>query len=560
MKNSGCRPALVFLLVCLLACVAPGLADERSDKVDKLFAEWDKPDSPGFGLALIQDGKVLYARGYGSANLELGVPLSPQSVFYIASTSKQFTAACVALLAQKAKLSLDDNIRKYVPEIPDYGTPITIRNLIHHTSGLRDYLTLEMIAGRTFGEYHKADVLELLSRQKELNFAPGTEFLYSNTGYFLLAVIAERAGGKSFRELTRELIFKPLGMVNSHFHDDYQMLIKNRASGYFPAPEKGKFANYISTFDCVGDGGLYTSVEDLFHWDQNFYTHEVGGPDLVAQIQTPGVLKNGEKLDYAFGLMTGTYKGLRTVMHGGALEGYRTEMIRFPDERFSVICLSNFSEANPTKLSYEIAQIYLAGKLKEDKTAAPMPGGKPAFLQLPAEKLKDVAGMYFQPAEESIVNISFGDGKLWVELMGRKFPLGAVSETEFRLLDAPVEAVLKIEKPTAGKPMVMNMVMESRKGVRYEKIEPAKPTPAELEEFAGDYRSDELDTTFRLAVKEGKLFFVHKNALPNALQPTLPDKFAAGPFAVRFVRGNEKKITAFALNAGRVKNLSFVKK
>ena len=560
MRNTHRTLGFAFLFFCLLTSVALGLADERSDKVDKLFAEWDKPDSPGYALAVIQDGKILYTRGYGSANLELGVPLSPQSVFYIASTSKQFTAACVALLAKQGKLSLEDDIRKYVPEIPDYGTPITIRNLLHHTSGLRDYLTLEMIGGKSFGEYHKADVLELLSRQKELNFAPGTEFLYSNTGYFLLAVIAERAGGKSFRELTRELIFKPLGMENSHFHDDYQMLIKNRASGYFPASEKGKFANYISTFDCVGDGGLYTSVEDLFHWDQNFYTHQVGGPDLVAQIQTPGVLKNGEKLDYAFGLMIGTYKGLRTVIHGGALEGYRTEIIRFPDERFSVICLSNFSGANPTKLGYEIAQIYLAGKLKEDKTAAPKPGGKPAFLQLPEEKLKDVAGMYFQPAEESIVNISFGDGKLWLEFMGRRFALGAMSETELRVLDAPVEAALKFEKPTAGKPMIMNMVMEGQKGVRYEKIEPAKPTPAELQEFAGDYRSEELDTTFRLAEKDGKLFFVHKNAVPNALQPTLPDKFAAGPLALRFVRGNEKKITGFALNAGRVKNMSFVKK
>ena len=560
MRNTGCRPGLAFLLVCLLASVSLGLADERSDKVDKLFAEWDKPDSPGFAMAVIKDGKILYARGYGSANLELGFPLSPQSAFYIASTSKQFTAACIALLAQQGKLSLDDNIRKYVPEIPDYGAPVTVRNLIHHTSGLRDYLTLEMIVGKPFGEYHKADVLDLLSRQKELNFAPGAEFLYSNTGYFLLAVIAERAGGKSFRELTRELIFKPLGMENSHFHDDFQMLIKNRASGYFPASEKGKFANYISTFDCVGDGGLYTSVEDLFHWDQNFYTHQVGGADLVAQIQTPGVLKNGEKLDYAFGLMSGTYKGLRTVAHGGALEGYRTQMIRFPDERFSVICLSNFSEANPTKFCFEIAQVYLAGKLKEEKTGAPKPSVKPAFLQLPEGKLKDVAGTYIQPAEESIVNISLEDGKLWVEFMGRKFPLGVVIESEFRVLDAPVEAVLKFEKPTAGKPMIMNMVMEGQKGVRYEKIKPAKPTPAEVQEFAGDYRSDELGTTFRLAVKDGKLFFVHKNALPNALQPTLPDKFAAGPFALRFVRGNEKKITGFVLNAGRVKNLSFVKK
>jgi CubicO group peptidase (beta-lactamase class C family) len=270
------RLKTILTAILLLVFVSSAIADKKTDAVDKLFSQWDKKDSPGCALAVVKDGKIIYKQGYGLANLELNIPITPQSVFYIGSVSKQFVTMCIALLAKQKKLSLDDDIRKFVPELPDYGPPITVRHLIHHTSGLRDYLTLLGIAGIDYGTYHQDDVVELVARQRELNFAPGEEYLYSNSGYFLLAVIAERASGKSLREFAEENIFKPLGMKNSHFHDDYRMLIKKRASGYFP-DGKGKYRNFISTFDCVGSGGLFTSVEDLFLWDQNFYHHKVGG-------------------------------------------------------------------------------------------------------------------------------------------------------------------------------------------------------------------------------------------------------------------------------------------
>lgn len=461
------RLKAIFAAILLLIFFSLAIADIKTDEVDKLFSQWDKKDTPGCALAIIKDGKIIYKRGYGMANLEHNIPITPQSVFYIGSVSKQFVAMSIAMLAKEGKLSLDDDIHKYFPELPDYGHPITVRHLIHHTSGLRDYLTLLSIIGVDFGAYHEDDVVELVARQKELNFKPGEEYLYSNSGYLLLAVIVERASGKSLREFAEKNIFKPLGMKNSHFHDDYRMLIKNRASGYFPAVN-GKYKNFISTFDCVGSGGLFTSVEDLFLWDQNFYHHKVGGRDLIDLMHTKGKLKGGKELNYAFALSISTYKGLKTVGHGGALGGYKSALIRFPEHNFSVICLSNLSSFNPTKLAWQVADIYLAGQFKEEKAKPEVqPAEKVKFIKLPTKKLK---------------------------------------------------------------------------------------------EYTGDYYSEELQVTFKLAFKEGKLYFVHKNAPKGPLQPTLQDKFIERELRINFIRDEEKKISGFTLDAGRVRNFRFDKK
>lgn len=457
-----------FVIIFFLNFIFAGIADDKTDQIDRLFAQWNRVDSPGCSLAIIHNGKIIYKKGYGMANLEQSISISPSTVFYVGSCSKQFTAMSVALLAREKKLSMDDDIRKYIPELPDYGNLIKVHHLIHHTSGLRDYLTLLEIAGIPFGNFHKEDVLELIARQKELNFKPGEEYLYSNSGYFLLAILVERVSGKIFRQFAEENIFQPLGMKNSLFLDDYTLIIKNRASGYFPGGP-GKYRNFISTFDCVGSGGLYTTVEDLFLWDQNFYHCRVGGKDLIELIQTPGELNSGKKLDYAFGLTVGDYRGLKTVGHGGALGGYRAGMIRFPEQKFSVICLSNLSTFDPTKLCLQVADIFLAGNFKKEKEEVrAKPEEKPSFLNLPENKLK---------------------------------------------------------------------------------------------EYEGDYRSEELQVTFRIALgKDGKLYFVHKNAPRSPLLAAQPDQFLTRGWTIHFIRDKENKIVAFKLDAGRVKSLHFDKR
>ena len=549
-----------FISILFLIFLSLTFADERADRVDKLFNQWDKVDTPGCALAVIKDGKIIYKRGYGMANLEHNIPISPKTVFYIGSVSKQFVAFSTAILAKQGKLSLDDDIRKYVPELPDYGTPVTIRHLLHHTSGLRDYLALLDIAGIDFGYFHEKDVLELITRQKELNFKSGEEYLYSNSGYFLLAVIVERASGKSLRKFAEENIFRPLGMKNSHFHDDYTEIIKDRASGYYPAG-KGKYKNFISTFDCVGSGGLFTSVEDLFLWDQNFYHHKVGGKDLINFILTRGTLNNGKKLNYAFAFRIESYKGLKTVGHGGALGGYRSAFIRFPEQNFSVICLSNLSSFNPTKLCQQVADIYLADQFKEERARTGVkPTEKAKFIKLPKKKLKEKVVSYIDRRTGAIRSLFLKDGKLILEAFGQKFPLGAISETEFQILEAQFQAFIKFEKQSKRKPMLLHIHPEGEKLETYEAFKSAKPTPEQLKEYEGDYYSEEIEVTFKLVLKEGKLFFVHKNAPKPPLQPTLQDTFAVRGFKIRFFRDEEKGISGFILNAGRVKNLRFNKK
>src|SRR5882724_5029116 len=284
--------------------------DSLRGKADKIFAQWDKPDSPGCELAVIKDGQIVYKRGYGMANLEHNIPMSPSSIMDTGSVSKQFTAMAVALLAEQGKLSLDDDIRKYLPEIPKYETPITIRHLIHHTSGIRDYLTLMSIAGtRDDAHYVDGEVMNLLARQKELNFKPGNEFLYSNSGYFLLSQIVKRASGKTLREFADENIFKLLGMTRTKFYDDHNEIVKNRAASYVPR-SGGGFQIAATALDMVGDGNVFTCVEDLFLWDQNFYHNKLGkgGQELINQVLTTGTLNGGVKIDYAFGLVIGEYR------------------------------------------------------------------------------------------------------------------------------------------------------------------------------------------------------------------------------------------------------------
>lgn len=334
---------------------------ELKTRVDALFAEWDRPDSPGCALAVVHNGQLVYQHGYGCANLDYQLPITPDSVFYLASVSKQFTAAAIILLAQEGKLSLDDDVHKYVPELPDYGATITLRHLAHHTSGLRDYLTLMQLAGLRWEDVHGDDeLIDLVCRQKALNFAPGDQHLYSNTGYLLLAEIVRRVSGKSLRQYAEQKIFKPLGMTSTHFHDDRTEIVANRVTGYRKNDDGTFRVHFPANWDKVGSGGLYSSVADLARWDQNFYDPVVGGPELIETLQTRDTLNDGTTLDYAFGLVHGEYKGLKTVSHGGSFQGFRTVLLRFPEERFSVILLANLAEINPTELARRVADVYLA--------------------------------------------------------------------------------------------------------------------------------------------------------------------------------------------------------
>jgi CubicO group peptidase (beta-lactamase class C family) len=351
-------------LTALVSPPGPAQQFRPNPAVDRLFAEWSKPGSPGCALGVVRNGRFIYQRGYGMANLDYDIPNSPTMMYYVGSDSKQFTAASIALLALSSRLSLDDDIRKYIPEMPDYGAPITIRHLIHHTSGIRDVYGLMQLAGLPLeNTFSDSEAIALIARQRALNFPPGDDYLYSNSGYFLLAQIVKRVTGQSLRVYADERIFRPLGMTRTHFHDDPGHVMKHRAMSYVPDSQGGFRISYLQNFDKIGAGGLYSTVEDLAKWDENFYTHRVGGEALQQLIHTRGVLNRGDTLKYAFGNNVARYRGLRITEHGGALMGYKAEVLRFPDQHFSVLETCNLGSIEPGRLAFAIADVYLAAKL-----------------------------------------------------------------------------------------------------------------------------------------------------------------------------------------------------
>ena len=346
---------MVQSLSVLALLTSLALADDAQptlqERVDQVFAAYDSTRSPGCALGVIKEGELISARGYGMANLEHGIAIDSQTVFRIGSTSKQFAAMAILLLEQDGTLSTSDDVRRFVPELPEYERPITIEHLVHHTSGLRDYLTLMWLRGlRDEDYYSNEEVIDVLSRQRQLNFLPGDEFLYSNSGYFLLSVIVERASGKTLAQFAEERIFEPLGMSHSHFHDNAARIVPRRAAGYAPL-EEGGFRISQTTLPMVGDGGLFTTVEDLLLWDRNYYSGEVGSAESRKKQVTSARLTSGKETGYAYGLGVSDYRGQKLIAHGGAFVGYRAEMIRFPELRFSVITLCNLSATNPSALA-----------------------------------------------------------------------------------------------------------------------------------------------------------------------------------------------------------------
>ena len=443
-------------------------AAEASRLVDDLFKQWQSTDSPGAAVLVIQDGRVVHSRGYGMANLEHGVPNRPDTVFDIASVSKQFGAMAIALLEADGRLSLDDDVRKHISEVPDFGSRITLRHLVHHTSGIRDWPGTLALGGWNFEDVVSfGQILRMAFHQRALNFTPGEAYVYSNTGYNLLAEVVTRVSGKPFRQFCEERIFKPLGMTRTHFHDDHTEVVVNRAESYRPGAG-GRFRHAVSNLTALGSSSLFTTIEDLAKWIQNLHASSpiVGGRAVVDRVHERGRLNSGAAIAYAFGQSIGEYRGLRTVAHTGSWAGYRSVLQRFPDQRFAVVILANTATLNPTPIAQQIADLYLADRLGA-ANAVPPPAPQP--------------------------------------------------ETK-----------------------------------------PWQPTAAELKAFVGEYRSEELQTSYTLEIREGRLVARHFRTGDFVFRPTQEDRFDAPAFGqVRFVRGASGGIEAFTATTDRVRNLRF---
>jgi CubicO group peptidase (beta-lactamase class C family) len=542
--------------------------DELAKKVDAFLSQWDKNDLPGCSVGVVKDGRLVYKRGFGMANLDYDVPNTPSTLFNLASTSKQFTAASIALLAQQGKLSLDDDIRKYVPEIPKYDDTITIRHLIHHTSGIRDYQALVFLGGLGVDNaYSDKAILNILARQKNLNFKPGAKDQYSNSGYFLLGVIVGRVSGKSLRAFAEENIFKPLGMKNTRFYDNRFEVIKNRASGYRVGPDK-RIRARSSLYDLVGAGGLLSTVEDLYLWDQNFYEPKVGNKELISLLTTPGTLNSGEKLAsrYAFGLWWTEYKGLPVIEHAGNMSsGYRALMSRFPEQKFTAIALCNNTAMNQHVIVHKLADIYLDGQFPTG-----LPSQKrvteslPEAIPLSEKEALRYAGIYANLESGRVFKLSFKDGKLINSgLLRNEIPLMPISENRLLIVAGTDVTELNPVFNKSGTISEIKILTKSGKPDIFVPVKPPFDSPEKLSEYVGTYYSDELNADYKISLKGNSLSLQIGESLETRLIASYADFFtiSGGEINLSFTRDDKGKSTGFVFNSGAderdVKGITF---
>jgi hypothetical protein len=406
--------------------------------------------------------------------------------------------------------------------------------------------------------FQEDDGVELLARQRELNSQPNTDHLYSNSGYLLLAVIIRRVSGLSIGEFLEREVFGPLGMKHTFVYEDRFRVVKHRATGYAPDGEGGFRIDHYFNFELGGDGQVYTSVEDLLLWDHNFYDAVVGGPEFLRQMHTRGVLDSGDTLTYAFGLGITEYRGLPSVSHGGAWGGFRAELIRFPEQRFSVVCLCNVGNANAGGLARHVADLYLAGQLAPE-AAAGRGGVERSVVTVSEDQLRRVTGHYWNSANSSSRRIFVSDGKLMYQRApGNESELGPQDGDRFVMLNVGADVEVSFE-PAGARPERMIVVVDGGMPSVYEAYEPVALSSEDLTVYAGQYDSKELDTSYNLQVSEGRLMLETAFEQQVGLQPAIADVFTVPAFGVtlRFRRDAAGAIEGFGLDAGRVKNLRF---
>ncbi len=541
------RFAIVTVITLGMLLRFPAAAsDILTQKVDQIFSVYDKPGSPGCSLGVVRDGDFVYRKAYGLANLELGVPLSPQSVFYMGSVSKQFTAASVVLAAEQGYLSLDDDVHKYVPELPGYGHVVTLRQMIHQTSGFRDFFTLLSLSGHDVLDFNSPEeIFKIVVRQSGLNNVPGDEWIYSNTNYFLLGMVVQRATKKSLAEFAGENIFKPLGMSHTLFYDDHTLVVPGRVAAYDPGSYDNFHVDWSTTYEVVGGGGLMSTVDDLLLWDRSFYSNRLGKGTLVQELQTPGVLNNGNKISYAMGLDLGNYRGLDIVEHGGALFGYRTELLRFPEQKFTVICLCNIANAVPENLARRVADFYLADKLQPGaSTFNPSSNGDfpdPATL----------AGKYLDPRTHLMYTFTASNGNLmaWGAVLRR------INANQFYDLGSNV---ISFESSKGTVHAKLDMRGETYfSGSRVQELHLGEPV---LASYTGQFRSAELDTVYSLSIDKGVLTLRNHDNPPQKLIPIAKDEFDAGDFGrLVFERDSGGRVFGFRVFTQDARGIAFSK-
>jgi len=521
-------------------------------RIDSIFSGYS--NSPGGAVGLYSQGKILFAKGYGLANLDYDIPITTETVFDIGSLAKQFTAACILILENEGKLSLDDDIRKFVPELPQYKEgKITIRHLLHHTSGLRDYFTLMYLSGISPDDYFTNEKgLDILTRQEKLNFEPGSKHLYCNSGYLILPIIIQRIANQSLGEFAQNKIFVPLGMKNTFIYEDGKRVVKNRAIGYAEL-ENGYERDHH--FDFVAEGDVYTTIKDFFNWNENFKSNKLGIDSFSEKMLTRGILSNGDTINYALGLEHGDYKGLKTISHYGSWGGFRAYYVQFPTHDLSIAIMSNLGSFEPFQKAYQIADILLKDKFptgsKEEKKEKSLKKSKKFRLDQMIGKYEIVLGsiITFGIENDSLHVLQSWNQEeynlAWIE--GNMFQIPGNTSVQFVFSDLKDNSTQILTGITDGDATIIRRKVE------------IDVSNMDFNEYTGRFYSRELDIAYLISNEDGILKIKAAKYDLHELQAQNIDAFYSSSLGLLRFKRNNNNVIGFELDAGRATGLTFDK-
>ncbi len=533
------------------------LPDSVVTRIDNLFQKWDKTSAPGCAIGIVRNDSLIYAKGYGMANLENGIPITPETVFYMASVSKQFTGYSIILLARQGKLNLDDDIRKHLPWIHDFGKTLTIRQLLNHTSGLRDDITLAAITGLGYdGMLTQALAINLIKNQTSLNFDPGEQYSYSNSNYVLLAEIVKTVGGKSFRSFADSAIFKPLGMVNSQFQDNYAGLIKNRALSY-SGTRDNKTLNSFQNVYTVGDGGLFSNIIDMAKWVSNLYSPVVGDQLDIEQLTLKGKLNNGKEITYASGIGNSTYNGRIRYSHSGGLAGYRTIVSAFPELKMGFIVFSNDGDFNLSAKVNELIDIFFTpGKMNNAILIDQNDNSK--LLIKDSSIFRNYMGNYINE-DGTRLNFNLVEGRMNLNVQGQSFNLYQLARDTISLATRPETRFLF---SISGTDTVATQYSPGETRIFRKYTAGNALTNKQMKSYTGTYYSPELDCNYGIELKDGKLILTSNKYADAEISLIGSDDLYTNNWwmgHLKVLRDNKNMVTGFEINDGRIMLLKFIK-
>jgi len=541
-----CFPGiLIALLLSNAAFTQRTSFSDTVQQIDQLFAAWNTA-TPGAAVSVSRSGKIIYRKAFGMADLEHNVINTPETVFEAGSVSKQFTAAAVLLLVQEGKINLQDDIRKYFPDFPDYGVTITVEHLLHHTSGLKDWGSVISLSGWPRGTriYTPAHVKEIIWRQKGLNFLPGSAYGYSNSNYNFLGFLVEKVSGRNLRDFTHEKLFVPAGMDNTRWRDNFRTIVPNRAIAY------SRFGNlyrqnmpFENTF---GHGALLTTIGDLEKWNRR-WTLQTLGEEINRLQKTKVKLTNGKEITYAAGVTVTSVNGFEEINHSGATAGYRAWLAYYPEKELSVVYLSNDGSIDPGTMGRQVAELFLG------KNNPPLPPAPETTLKIDKEQLQKYTGLYIRHINDDVLELYLSSDSLRVKGMGGGLIPFAPQQFYFRGFILSFPAVGE----NAGQ-----VLFQSPSGdtATYLRVKTFRPAEKELQEFAGAYYSEEADAKVILQVKDGRLWLLRHGDERTALTPSFTDAFFDTDESLfQFIRDKRKKVTGFTVSIPRARNVLFTR-